>query len=51
MVTQTIKADGNGLFTYATPVAGWWGFAALNEADYTILRDGVDKGVELGAVI
>ena len=30
MVAQTIKADANGVFTYAAPVAGWWGFAALN---------------------
>lgn len=51
MVTQTIKADGNGVFTYAPPASGWWGFAALNTADYTIKHDGEDKGVELGAVI
>ena len=51
MVTQTIKADGNGVFTYATPASGWWGFAALNTADYTIKHDGEDKDVEMGAVI
>ena len=51
MVTQTIKADGNGVFTYATPMSGWWGFAALNTADYTIKHDGKDKDVEMGAVI
>ncbi len=51
MVTQTIKADKNGVFTYAAPKAGWWGFAALSEADYKIKHDGVDKGVEIGAVI
>ncbi|MGD8702660.1 MAG: DUF4198 domain-containing protein [Desulfosarcina sp.] len=51
MVTQTIKADGNGVFTYATPTAGWWGFAALNTADDTLKHDGEDKAVELGAVI
>lgn len=51
MTTQTIKADGNGVFTYATPAAGWWGFAALNSADFKIPRDGVEKDVELGAVI
>jgi cobalt/nickel transport protein len=51
MVTQTIKADGNGVFTYAAPKAGWWGFAALNEADFTLKADGQDKDVELGAVI
>jgi len=51
MVTQTIKADKNGVFTYAAPRAGWWGFAALNEADYKIKQDGVEKSVEIGAVI
>jgi cobalt/nickel transport protein len=28
-VTQVIKADANGVFSYAMPRAGWWGFAAL----------------------
>jgi cobalt/nickel transport protein len=51
MVTQTIKADQNGVFTYASPQAGWWGFAALNEADFKIKKDGQDKGVEIGAVL
>jgi cobalt/nickel transport protein len=51
MVTQTIKADRNGVFTYAAPSAGWWGFAALNEADFTIKHNGKDKGVEIGAVL
>jgi cobalt/nickel transport protein len=51
MVTQTIKADKNGVFTYAAPKAGWWGFAALNEANYKIKHEGVDKSVEIGAVI
>ncbi|BBO89951.1 ATP-dependent DNA ligase [Desulfosarcina ovata subsp. ovata] len=51
MVTQTIKADADGVFTYATPAAGWWGFAALNTADYTIKHEGEDKDVEMGAVI
>lgn len=50
MVTQTIKADGNGVFTYAVPCAGWWGFAALNDADFKIKHEGQDKDVELGAV-
>ncbi len=52
MVTQTIKADQNGVFTYAVPNAGWWGFAALNEANYKLkTKSGEEKGVELGAVI
>ncbi len=51
MVTQTIKADGNGVFTYAAPRPGWWGFAALNTADYKLKHQGEEKDVELGAVI
>ena len=51
MITQTIKADQNGLFSYAAPAAGWWGFAALSQADETLTHDGVEKDVELGAVI
>jgi len=51
MITQTVKADANGVFTYAAPSDGWWGFAALNTADYTLPQDGEDKAVELGAVI
>jgi cobalt/nickel transport protein len=51
MITQTIKADQNGIFTYAVPAAGWWGFSALNTADFTLKHDGEDKDVELGAVI
>ena len=52
MVTQTIKGDQNGVFTYAAPKAGWWGFAALNEADFKLkLKSGEEKGVELGAVL
>jgi cobalt/nickel transport protein len=32
------------------PRAGWWGFSALNEADWTLQHEGQDKGVEIGAV-
>jgi len=50
-VTQVIKADQNGVFTYAMPKAGWWGFAALNTADYKMKHDGKEYPVELGAVL
>lgn len=50
-VTQVIKADKNGVFTYAMPRAGWWGFAALNTADYTMKHDGKEYPVEIGAVL
>ncbi|MEA2102511.1 MAG: DUF4198 domain-containing protein [Thermodesulfobacteriota bacterium] len=51
MVTQVIRADKNGVFTYAAPKAGWWGFAALNTADKKIEKNGKQKDVEIGAVI
>ncbi len=49
-VTQVVKADGAGVFSYAMPRAGWWGFAALNEASWKLKKDGKEKGVEIGAV-
>jgi cobalt/nickel transport protein len=51
-VTQLIKADGAGVFSYAMPRSGWWGFAALLEAD-TPMRNpqGTAVPVELGALI
>ncbi len=49
-VTQVVKADANGVFSYAMPKAGWWGFAALNEADWKLTHEGKEKGVEIGAV-
>jgi cobalt/nickel transport protein len=45
-VTQVIKADGNGVFTFGIPRAGWWGFAALMEGEEI---DGNEH--ELGAVM
>ena len=51
MITQAIKADGNGVFTYAVPKAGWWGFAALSTSDKKMKHEGQDKDVELGAII
>ncbi|SJZ35909.1 DUF4198 domain-containing protein [Selenihalanaerobacter shriftii] len=30
-ITQVIKADKNGVFSYSMPKAGWWGFSALME--------------------
>jgi cobalt/nickel transport protein len=49
-VTQVVKADTNGVFSYAMPRAGWWGFSALSEAEWTLKNDGEEKGVEIGAV-
>ncbi len=49
-VTQVVKTDDQGIFTYAMPKAGWWGFAALHDANWQISHDGVEKNVEIGAV-
>jgi len=50
-VTQVTKADGNGIFYFAMPKPGWWGFSAIMEADKPIKHEGQDKKVEIGAVI
>lgn len=51
-VTQVLKADANGTFSYAMPRAGWWGFAALTEAPKTMTApDGSEAPVELGGLI
>lgn len=50
--TQVIKADANGVFTYAMPRAGWWGFAALLDGDKKMKApDGSDADIELGGLI
>ena len=51
MITQVVKADANGVFTYVAPFAGWWGFAALNTSDEQMDHEGTAKDVELGAVL
>lgn len=51
-VTQVIKADAFGVFAYAMPRAGWWGFAALIQAEETMPSpDGAEVPVELGGLI
>ena len=51
-ITQVIKADNSGVFSFSCPRAGWWGFAALSEAEYKIKDpEGNDKDVEIGAVL
>ncbi len=51
MITQVVKADANGVFTYAMPWGGWWGFAALNEDDEKLQHEGKEYPVEIGAVL
>jgi cobalt/nickel transport protein len=51
-ITQVIKADANGVFSYAMPRAGWWGFAALLQGVEPMKNpDGEDVPVERGALI
>jgi len=51
-ITQVVRADANGVFSFTCPLPGWWGFAALNMADYTLKNGrGEDKPVELGGVL
>lgn len=50
-VTQVVKTDANGVFTYAVPWAGWWGFAALNTAPEKLDYKGEQKEIEMGAVL
>ena len=50
MITQTVKADGNGVFSYAVPAPGWWGFAALNTSDKKRVHNGEKKDIELVGV-
>jgi len=50
-ITQVIKADENGVFTYACPKAGWWTFAALSEDKVKLKHsNGREYPVEIGAV-
>ncbi|MBV5308251.1 DUF4198 domain-containing protein [Chromatium okenii] len=51
-VTQMVKTDANGVFNYAMPRAGWWGFAALLNGDQPLKNPaGNAVPVELGALI
>ncbi len=50
-ITQIIKADANGVFTYAMPKAGWWGFSALVENNKTMEHNGKAYPLHTGAVI
>jgi cobalt/nickel transport protein len=51
-ITQIVKTDPNGVFTYVMPRAGWWAFAALLPGDETMTNPDGDKvAVETGAVL
>jgi len=51
-VTQVVKADAAGQFTYVMPRAGWWGFAALVDGGRTGKGpDGKPVPLELGGLM
>ncbi|QIK37643.1 DUF4198 domain-containing protein [Caldichromatium japonicum] len=51
-ITQVIKTDAQGVFAYAMPRAGWWGFAALVEGEQPMKGpEGQKVPVELGGLI
>lgn len=50
-VTQVVKADAQGVFSYAIPRAGWWGFAALVDGEKAKGPDGKEASTELGGII
>ncbi|PLX43470.1 MAG: DUF4198 domain-containing protein [Deltaproteobacteria bacterium] len=49
-ITQVVKADESGVFSYAMPREGWWGFAALVEGDEKLEHEGKLYPVEIGGV-
>ncbi len=51
-ITQVIKADEDGVFSYAIPREGWWGFAALVEGPEKVeAPTGEQVPVEQGALM
>lgn len=51
-VTQVIKADAHGVFSYVMPRTGWWSFAVLVDGDQPIPSPaGNPVAVELGGLI
>lgn len=51
LITQIVKTDANGMFTYGIPREGWWGFAALSTDDKKMKHEDKEFPVELGAVM
>lgn len=50
-ICQVVKTDERGYFSFVMPKAGWWGFSAIMKGDSPVKFEGVDKNVELGAVL
>jgi cobalt/nickel transport protein len=50
-ITQVVKTDKNGVFSFVPPHAGWWGFSALNEEKKAMDHEGKKVDAEYGAVL
>lgn len=50
-ITQVVKTDANGVFSFVMNHKGWWGFAALIEEGELKYKDGKNYPVENGALI
>ncbi|WP_029006936.1 DUF4198 domain-containing protein [Azospirillum halopraeferens] len=51
-ITQVVRTGPDGVFAYAMPRAGWWGFNVLAEADRPLPGpDGTPAAVEMGGTI
>ncbi len=50
-VTQVVKADASGVFSYTMPRAGWWGFAALIDGEKMKNPEGKMVDSELGGLM
>jgi len=51
-ITQVVKTDAAGVFSYTMPRAGWWGFAALIDGHQKMNNpNGEPVDVELGGLI
>lgn len=49
-ITQSVKTDGNGIFSFVMNHKGWWGFAALVD-EGTKKFDGKEYPIENGALL
>lgn len=50
-ITQVVKTDANGVFSFTMNHKGWWGFAALIEEGSLKHSDGKEYPIENGALI
>lgn len=50
-ITQVVKTDNNGVFSFVMNHKGWWGFAALIEEGTLKYSDGKSYPVENGALL